>query len=141
MTVVVDASVAVQWLFRLDGQEPLTEIIRPGEALIAPDLIFAEIGNAAWKLVTYEKLLADKVAAVVQDAPRLFDEIISSRSLVDRALAIGIQLGYPVYDCFYLALAERRDCKMATADQRLASRCARTPFAKRLITARSGRRR
>ncbi|MBX9826741.1 MAG: type II toxin-antitoxin system VapC family toxin [Xanthobacteraceae bacterium] len=51
-------------------------------------------------------------------------------NLNDRALAIGIELRHPVYDCFYLALAEQRHCQLATADERLIARCAGTPFAK-----------
>jgi predicted nucleic acid-binding protein len=59
-------------------------------------------------------------------------------------LAIAIELRHPAYDCFYLALAEQRDCQMITADERLLARCAGSLFAKRirpLVNARSGRRR
>jgi predicted nucleic acid-binding protein len=48
----------------------------------------------------------------------------------DRALAIAIELRHPVYDCFYLALAERNTSPLVTADERLIHRCAGTPFEK-----------
>ena len=50
--------------------------------------------------------------------------------LADRALAIALDLRHPVYDCFYLALAEARGSRLVTADDRLLRVCARTPFAK-----------
>jgi predicted nucleic acid-binding protein len=34
------------------------------------------------------------------------------------ALRIAISLQHPVYDCFYLALAQAEDCPLVTADQR-----------------------
>ena len=39
--------------------------------------------------------------------------------LAVRATEIALQLDHPVYDCFYLALAEAERCLLVTADQRL----------------------
>jgi predicted nucleic acid-binding protein len=141
---VVDASVAVRWLFQLDAQDAADALIRSNDNLIAPDLVLAEVTSAAWKLVTFEKLPAESVAAVLRGAPRVFDEIVPSALLFDHALAIAIELRHAVYDCFYLALAEQRDSQMVTFDERLVTRCSGTAFAKRvrpLVNARSGRRR
>jgi len=33
---------------------------------------------------------------------------------------MAVKFGHPIYDCFYLALAERERCLLATADDRLA---------------------
>jgi predicted nucleic acid-binding protein len=35
------------------------------------------------------------------------------------AIALAIRLRHPVYDCFYVALAERERCALITADERL----------------------
>jgi predicted nucleic acid-binding protein len=35
------------------------------------------------------------------------------------ALAIAINLNHPIYDCFYLALAQRERCAIITADAKL----------------------
>ena len=59
-----------------------------------------------------------------------FHELVSARMLADRALAIALDLRHPVYDCFYLALAEARGSRSVTADDCLLRVCARTPFAK-----------
>ena len=42
--------------------------------------------------------------------------------LVPRAMDVARRLGHPVYDCVYLALAEREHATFITADQRLLRR-------------------
>ena len=144
MALVIDASVAVRWLFDMVGAEQADTLLQSREPLIAPDLVFSEITNAAWKMVVFGALPAEAATESVLKSGDFFHEIVSSRDLKDRALAIAIELRHSAYDCLYLALAEQRDCKMVTADDKLVARCAGTPFAKRvrpLITARSNRRR
>ncbi len=139
MALVVDASVAVRWLFDMTGRPQADALLQSEELLIAPDLVIPEITNAAWKLTKFENLEHEAAMAIIAEAEDHFDEIVPCLGLKDRALAIAIELRHPAYDCFYLALAEQRDCEMMTADERLLTRCARTPFAKRvrpLITAR-----
>ena len=41
--------------------------------------------------------------------------------LLDRALQISSQARIGVYDCLYVALAEREGCELLTADSRLAN--------------------
>ena len=144
MALVVDASVAVRWLFDMDGVAQADALLQSTEPLISPDLVFSEITNVAWKMVVFATLPAEAAAESVQKSGDFFHEIVASRELKDAALAISVELRHPAYDCFYLALAEQRDCQMVTADERLLARCAKTPFAKRvrpLITAPSTRRR
>jgi predicted nucleic acid-binding protein len=144
MTLVVDANVAVRWLFDMDGVTQADALLQSGEALIAPDLVFSEITNAAWKMTALAALPGGTAAQAVLRSGDFFQEIIASRELKDPALAIAIELRHPAYDCFYLALAEQRDCQMVTADERLLARCVGTSFARRikpLVNARSGRRR
>jgi predicted nucleic acid-binding protein len=143
MALVVDASVAVRWLFDLPGAAQADALLESEEALVAPDLVFSEIANAAWKMVAFASLPTETATEAVERSSDFFSEIVASSELKDRALAIGLELRHPVYDCFYLALAEQRDCGLVTADERLLARCAKTPFAKRArsLTARSGHRR
>jgi predicted nucleic acid-binding protein len=131
MTLVVDASVALRWLFP-SAERDLDHLVKSERPIIAPDLILPEMTNAAWKFVRFDGLSVAAAEAAIMESANAFDEIVPSIEIKDRALAIAIELGHPAYDCFYLALAEQRDCQMATADERLVSRCARTPFAKRL---------
>ena len=48
-------------------------------------------------------------------SPRL----VSSLPLTPRAIAISSQMAVGVYDCLYVALAEREGCELLTADDRL----------------------
>ena len=46
-------------------------------------------------------------------------ELLPTRSLLDAATLIAIDLVHPVYDCLYIALATADDCRFVTADERL----------------------
>ena|SRR5437868_2276623 len=132
MTTVVDASVALRWCFQLPASDRAEGLLKSADSLIAPDLIIAEIANAAWKFVAFDGLPAKAAMAAVRESSKGFDELIPSVALREEALAIAIELGHPAYDCFYLALAEQRDAVLITADDRLARRCAGTRWAKRV---------
>src|SRR5437868_340336 len=144
MALVVDANVAMRWFFDMDGTTQADTLLRGGEPLMAPDLIFSEVTNAVWKMVTFASLSPAAATESILKLGDFFSEIVSSRDLKDAALAISLALRHPAYDCFYLALAEQRDCQMISADDRLLARCAGTPYAKRirpLVSAPSSRRR
>ena len=119
MTIVVDASVALRWCFQLNGSDRAEELLRSNDHLIAPDLVMAEITNAAWKLVIFDGVMAEAAQAAVRDVAKAFEELVPTSVLKDRALAIAIELRHPAYDCFYLALAELLDIPFWTADRRL----------------------
>jgi predicted nucleic acid-binding protein len=129
MSLVVDASVAVQWHFRQSTTDRANAVLRSGETLIAPDIVIVEIASAAWRAATFEGRPSEAAAAAVRESTRFFSELVPSISLKDRALAIALDLRHPVYDCFYLALVELRDIDLITADSRLLRRCANTRFA------------
>jgi predicted nucleic acid-binding protein len=128
MTIVVDASVALRWCFQLNKSDRAEELLRSGHHLIAPDLVIAEITNAAWKFVIFEA--PESAVSAVREIVKAFEELVPMSALRDRALAIAIELRHPAYDCFYLALAERSTAPLVTADERLIRRCADTPFEK-----------
>ena len=92
--------------------------------------MIAEITNAAWKFVVFDKLMAESAKSAMREVAKAFEELVPTSVLKDRALAIAIELRHPAYDCFYLALAERRNSSLVTADDRLMRRCAGTPFEK-----------
>jgi predicted nucleic acid-binding protein len=126
--LVVDASVAVKWFLDEPGDREARALVERSEALIAPELIVAEVLNAIWK-----RLLAGdadirqgpRVAVVL---PKVLAQIRSLGPLAARTLEIAAELRHPAYDCFYLALAEERQAKLVTADRRLLGRLAGTPW-------------
>jgi predicted nucleic acid-binding protein len=130
MTIVVDASVALRWCFQLNKSDRAEELLRSGHHLIAPDLVIAEITNAAWKFVMFDRMAPESAVSAVHEIVKAFQELVPMSALRDRALAIAIELRHPAYDCFYLALAERSTAPLVTADDRMIRRCADTPFEK-----------
>jgi len=88
----------------------------------------AEIASAAWKASMFSNVPPSAAQTIVLEAQREFDELVPCLTLKDGAIALALELRHSVYDCFYLALAERRQTHVVTADQRLIRRCAGTRF-------------
>jgi predicted nucleic acid-binding protein len=129
MGLVVDASVALCWFVESPGTDRARSLLRSGEVLVAPELVIAEITNAAWKSVIREEISTESATAIVREASRFFIELVPAIALQARAISIALELRHPAYDCFYLALADIRDIQVVTSDNRLLSRCANTRYA------------
>ena len=116
--VVVDASVALKWFLQEDGSQSAQALLSGKFRLIAPCLIYSEIGNALWKL-NHRKLLTEQESLDIFDEFQTFPLIIYSSDILTRdAIGLGIIHGCTVYDSTYLALAIRENAKLATADER-----------------------
>lgn len=130
--IVVDASVAVRWFVNAPEFTAGRKLLQSGEPLIAPELIVAEATHAAWKLARAKTITVEHANALVAELPRAFTYLAPLLDYRERAFAIARELDHPVYDCFYLALAEASETRIATADSRLAQRAKSTPWAKRI---------
>jgi predicted nucleic acid-binding protein len=119
VTIVVDASVAAKWVLPEPGSDRAMQLHLNGESMLAPNLVFAEIGNAIWKRATQGEISTTEASRVLKTATRLFTTLVPTPELAGRALEISIALKHPIYDCFYLALAEREGAPLVTADKRL----------------------
>lgn len=123
MRYVLDASVALKWvLVEPDSAraDRLRDEFRSAvHDLIAPDVFPIEVGHA---LTRSERR---GLIPVGSSEPHLLDVLTSppkfhtSLSLLRRALALSSQARIGVYDCLYVALAEREGCGLVTADDRL----------------------
>jgi predicted nucleic acid-binding protein len=115
--LVVDASVAVKWVIEEEGTEQALIVRRQG-SLRAPELIVAECANILWKKVRRAEILRDEalLAAGLLEAADI--EIVPTRSLLEAATRMAIELDHPAYDCLYLSLAVQADCRFVTADER-----------------------
>jgi predicted nucleic acid-binding protein len=87
--------------------------------LLAPDVFPAEVAHG---LARAER----RRIIPVGDAARLLTNILSTPPqfhpylpLLKRAIDIASEARIGVYDCLYVAPAEREGCKMVTADDRL----------------------
>jgi predicted nucleic acid-binding protein len=120
--VVVDASVAIKWFILEPDRAAARQLLEPDKRLIAPELLLAEVANAMWKRVMTGAGDARQAPLAAASLPRFFTRLVSLTPLATKALAIAAELRHPVYDCFYLALAEEQDATMVTADRRLVAR-------------------
>jgi predicted nucleic acid-binding protein len=119
MSLVVDASVAIKWYAEEPGSDAAATLLARDD-LTAPDLIFAEVGNAFWKRIrrnASHRVQAEAgLARLSQDLART----VPLAELAAASLRLSIDHDHPVYDCCYVALAQREDAGLATADIRLA---------------------
>jgi predicted nucleic acid-binding protein len=126
---VVDTSVVVKWFVDEGDSALASQYI--GTALVAPELMLAEIGNAIWKKWRKSEVTTEQ-AHMVTAFTASFVEILSGELLAEEAVRIAIELSHPVYDCYFLAMAHELDTQVLTFDRKLVRACADTKFAERL---------
>ena len=119
MTLIVDASVAVKWVVDEPGSDQALSLYADEDDLVAPTLILAEVGNALWKKYRKALVTERQVKLALDSLPRFFDRLCELPDLAPRAGELALRLDQPIYDCFYLALAERETAALVTADARL----------------------
>lgn len=128
-SLVIDASVAAKWYIPEIDSRRAHAILAGGQRLLAPDLLLAEVGNILWKKVRRGELdvvdAHEVVAALTTTGPL---ELISTSHLLPAALDVAISYGRSVYDALYVALAHQQSCPLVTADERLVSALAGTPY-------------
>jgi predicted nucleic acid-binding protein len=123
MKYVLDSSVALKWVLpepdsdralrlRADFQAALHEFL-------APDVFPAEVGHALTRAerrkIIPVGLASIYAAKILATAPRLQSYL----PLLGRAISISSAARVGLYDCLYVALAEREGCELVTADDRL----------------------
>ncbi len=132
MTFVVDASVARKWFVREDGSDRAVDLLNRGVPLIAPDLVLAEVCNAAWTSLRRREIDPSQLNQIASDIAGPFQRLVPLQRLISRAAALVHELDHPIYDCLYLALAEAEDAPLITADRRLIATVRGPPLADRV---------
>jgi predicted nucleic acid-binding protein len=117
--ILIDASVAFKWFVPEEGAAEAQRLLVESDSVVAPELVIAEVGNALWKVHRRGALSAENYTIAFSDLCRSFTELLRLDELVVRASEIARELDHPIYDCFYLACAEREEAQLVTADQRL----------------------
>ena len=117
--VVVDCAVAIKWFVPEELSAEAEGLLDGTRDLLAPDLLFAELGNVLWKKVSRQELTTAEARAVLSGISRVPLAVTPSRDLTEAALEIALAHGRTVYDAIYVALAVAHDCTLVTADERL----------------------
>lgn len=107
----------MKWLIDEPGSDAAFAL--QGHDLVAPALMRVEAANVL-RTLTKKKVLKAETAGdllrLLQQAP--MDIVDPDDALEQRALELALELEHPVYDCLYLALSDRLDRMLITADKR-----------------------
>jgi predicted nucleic acid-binding protein len=139
MTLVLDSSAALKWVLPEACSDKAIQVRDDFHnaivALIAPDIFPVEILHALTKAERQKRIVHGTGQAlwhsILADCPVLHSHI----SLLDRAYEIASPARIGIYDCIYVALAEREKCELATADDRIIKNLqTQFPFIRHLAT-------
>jgi predicted nucleic acid-binding protein len=126
--IVVDASLAVKWFLPEPGSAEAALILeRNLGSIVGPDLLGVEVSATLVRGANMVKAnRADALKSLSTFKIMLDDGIVSLRrttiDLQDRAARQAIDLGHPLKDCLYLALAMELGCDLVTCDARFAAK-------------------
>jgi len=114
---VIDASVVIKWVVDEPGSEHAVRLI-DGPTLSAPDLLMSECANILRKKVRRGEMSRDEASLAIELLVRADVELVPTRAIASRAMALSLDLHHPAYDCMYLALGIERGDAFVTADKR-----------------------
>lgn len=129
---VTDANIAVALLVDLPWSIEARLMLAADPQPIAPALFAAEVANSLSQYAQHGVLTAGGARAGLADLMSLI-EAVPDGPLADGALQIAMAHDHSVYDCLYIALAQRERALLLTADRKLASLARRTGIAARLL--------
>lgn len=128
MIAVLDANVVLALLVDLPYSHAVREPVSRVTRAVAPDLLFPEIANGLWRIVTAGQLQAADATGCMARAASYVAEVVPSQHLASPSLALAIAKKHAAYDLFYVALAHERGATLITADKKLAALAASLPI-------------
>ena len=120
---VVDASLAVKWLVEEEDSEKAHALSShwadSGVKVAAPYVMLAEVSNALHRKVVGGEIALESATGILENLSAHEIEFQNPPNIHAGALRLADRLDQgAVYDSIYLALAERLDCELWTADRR-----------------------
>ena len=123
MRRVIDSSVAFKWVVEeVDTDKALQlrdDFRRMVIALLAPDFFPVEVAHALTRAERQGRIPVTTSGQLLADILTTLPSLHTSLPLLLRACEISSQTRVGVYDCLYVALAERETCEFVTADDKL----------------------
>lgn len=113
-----------KWFVREAGTDDALRLLGDeSTVLLAPDLFRAEVVNALLKQHRKGALTDDLLDKALVELKGVSPQLVSAEPVMERAIGVARRLGHPIYDCLYLALAERWGTILVTADLRFVTAC------------------
>lgn len=123
MKYVLDSNLGVKWVLDEDLSEKARsvrdEFLRGLHELLAPDVFMVEAAHALTRAQRQGRITPGEVDDLITDLMATPPDFHPHTPLLSRAIAISVQARHGVYDCLYVALAEREGCALLTADTRM----------------------
>ena len=130
MNLVIDASVLIKFyvpeILSDRAERLLGKVERQEIEMLAPDLIYPEVGNVLWKKQRMKELTRSEVEEITDAILSLPLKIEASKSLLPLAVEIATVYGITVYDASYFSLARVYEATLITADRKLVEVLAKT---------------
>ena len=119
--IVIDASVAVNWLFedeRSDYAMRAFSIVRDGDAVV-PAIFPLEVANALVVARRRGRLSLEAAEAIAAAFERLPITVKTQSLSIGEGLAVAEKHGLSIYDAQYLVVAREHRARLFTLDNRL----------------------
>lgn len=131
-TLVIDASALVKLVVLEPDSAAYMAMVPEGVRLSAPAHALAETGEVISRKMR-AGFVEDRQLALIVSQLKDEVELIPLIDLLDAAIRIALEVGASVYDCLYIAAADRLKSLLLTADRRLVERLSGTRYAQLLI--------
>jgi len=119
MSLVLDASAAVEVVLQRKWARKIAASLAEDDEVLVPMIYLAEVTNTFWKYYRMEELSTDQCESAMERAKGLPDSFVPELDLYREAFAMACLTGLPTYDMFYLVLARRNNGTLLTMDARL----------------------
>jgi predicted nucleic acid-binding protein len=125
MKYVLDSSVAFKWLVpEVDTAKALKlrdDYHTGTHDLLSPDVLLVEVTHALTRAERQNRITPTQGAQLFIDLLNTAPTLIPHVPLLPRARELSSLFRIGVYDCLYLALAEKEHCPVITGDSHLKS--------------------
>lgn len=126
--IVVDASLAVKWFLEEPDSQAAQQIMELNVGkIIVPDLFVIEVMAVLVRNANMRKSTHAAMHGHIEDFTTMLSGVAiqqerTAPSLVMTAAKLAIDIGHPLKDCLYLALAMEMQCDLITCDARFAEK-------------------
>ena len=123
MNSALDSCVALKWVLAEPDSAKALQLLDDFQTqvrlFLAPDVFPLEVAHALTRAARRGLITPQEGSAKFSDILASLPDMYPSLPLLPRAYDLSSTFRIGVYDCLYVALAEREGCELITADNRL----------------------
>ena len=139
MKYVLDSNVALKWVLpepdSAKARQLRADFQNAVHDLLSPEVFEVEIAHALTRAERQGRIQVGEASILWSDLMSTPPRFEVNGPLLPRAIEISSSMRVGVYDCLYIALAEREKCEFVSADDKLVKNLQpHFPFIKHLAT-------